>query len=329
MVGEANARESEDLHSPFTSSEVYELPFDTREQWLDFIRSGPGGQDAAEDYAAAFSEDLYERAGSGERATIRRIRYLSENLQINGFMVSPTKAGRHPVVIYNHGGAMKWGRVVLPDLLEFVRIAERGYVVLASTYRGEGGSEGQSSLDGGATRDVLALMELIDQIPAIDPDRIGVWGASRGGNLTYHLLTLTDRIDAAVIQAGPTDHVNAARRSEFDEHVYPYTIENYARDKSGTLAAISPIEWPERLASETAYLLLHGAADTRVEPTDTIRMALELQRMGRDYRLKVYDGGSHSLIENWADVRWEMDRWFDQHLMPPRAAGATNMIAAK
>jgi len=299
---------------PFTSVERYELPFETRVQWLDFIRSGPGGEKAAEEYATAFPDDLYRRAATSTDAEIYRIQYRSDDLSIRGFMVAPRDAGPHPVIIFNHGGTMQWGRIVLADLLEFVRLAERGYIVFASAYRGEGGSDGEPSLDGGATRDVLSLIELIDHVPAADADRIGVWGASRGGSLTYDLLSRTDRIDAAIIQAGPTDLVHAPRRAEFDEHVYPYTIADYESDKDGILAALSPIEWPERLSPRTQILLLHGTADERVQPEDTIRMALALQGLGRPYRLKVYDGGSHSLMENWNDVRAEMDSWFDRHL---------------
>lgn len=45
-------------------------------------------------------------------------------------------------------------------------------------------------------------------------------------------------------------------------------------------------------------------------------MAGHLARLGRTVRLVVYEGGSHTLIEHLAEVRREMDRWFDGRLRP-------------
>ncbi len=240
-------------------------------------------------------------------------------------MVEPRTPGPHPVIIFNHGGVMQWGRIILPEVLEFHRLAERGYIVLASNYRGEGGSEGKPSMDGGDVDDVLALLKLVDVLPGADPKRVGMWGFSRGGFVTYGTLARTDRVAAAVIVGGPTDLIDAPRRAEFDRFVYPHVIRDYVRDKTAALTRLSPIRWPERLASTTPLLLLQGGDDARVQPSDALRMAVALQRLKRSYRLKLYEGGSHNLLEDMSDVRREMDRWFDAYVRDGKPAPANGV----
>ncbi|WP_271145974.1 prolyl oligopeptidase family serine peptidase [Brevundimonas sp. NIBR10] len=292
---------------------AFVFPYTTRAAWLAFVRGLEGGEAAAADYATLYSEADYARYVEGRTTHIERIRYRNQGLTIHGLMVAPRTPGPHPVIIYNHGGVMQWGRILLPEVLEFNRLAERGYIVLASTYRGESGSDGQPSMDGGDVSDSLALMTVAAGLPQADADRIGMWGFSRGGLVTYGALARDPGLRAAVIVGGPTDLVHASRRAEFDAFVYPHVITDYAADPTRALTRLSPIEWPQALAA-IPLLLLQGGADDRVDPSDAVRMAAALQALHRPCRLKVYEGGSHTLSENYADVRRELDRWFDLYV---------------
>jgi dipeptidyl aminopeptidase/acylaminoacyl peptidase len=306
----------------FAAMTPHVLPFATRADWLAFVGGTSGGGAAAEHYAAVFSAADYADAASSVATRAHRITYRSGGLRVNGLMVAPRTPGPHPVIVFNHGGVMQWGRIIVPEILEFHRLAARGYIVLASNYRGEGGSEGAPSMDGGDVEDVLALLALVPKLLGADPGRIGMWGFSRGGLVTYGVLARTDRIKAAIIIGGPTDLANAPRRAEFDEFVYPFVIGGYAKNKDAALARLSPINWPATLAPATPLLLLHGGDDPRVATSDSLRMGEALQGLQRSYRLKVYEGGSHDLVENWSDVRAEIDRWLDLYLKragnPPR-----------
>jgi len=299
---------------PLVSRTAYVFPFATRAAWFDFVRGTPGGADAARDLAATISEAEYARKVAQTETRFERIVYRSDGLAIRGFLVTPVSGGKHPVIIYNHGGVMQWGRIVLPELLEFQRLAERGYVVLASMYRGEGGSEGVADMSGGDVADTLALLDVAAQLPEADTGRVGMWGVSRGGLVAYGALARTGRIAAAAIVGGPADLLTAPRRAEFDAAVYPTAVRDYARDKDAALVRISALHWPERLAATTPILLLHGGDDPRVPPADSLRMAVELQRLKRSYRLKIFEGGSHALTEHIGEVRAELDRWFDRYV---------------
>lgn len=52
---------------------------------------------------------------------------------------------------------------------------------------------------------------------------------------------------------------------------------------------------------------------------------LESNRLA--YRLKLFEGGSHDLVENYGEVRMEMDRWFDRYLRD-RLPAPPNGVAA-
>ncbi|WP_375285563.1 alpha/beta hydrolase family protein [Sphingomonas sp.] len=311
---------------PFEIREPLRLAYDTRAEWLAFVRELPDGDAAARRYDTLVSDADYSRYQSGRTVTASRIGYRSDGLLIRGIMVAPPSPGPHPVILYAHGGVARWGRIIVPEVLEFHRLAERGYIVLATAYRGEMGSEGKPSFGEGDIADVLALLKLVDRLPGADPQRVGLWGFSRGGMVSYGVLARTTRLKAAAIVGGPTDLVTAPRRAEFDRFVYPDVIAGYARDQEGALARRSAIRWPERLAP-TPILLLQGGDDPRVAPDEALRMAQALQGLKRSYRLKVYEGGGHDLLADMADARGELDRWFDTYVRDGKAAPANGVTA--
>ncbi|MXP09080.1 prolyl oligopeptidase family serine peptidase [Altererythrobacter halimionae] len=76
------------------------------------------------------------------------------------------------------------------------------------------------------------------------------------------------------------------------------------------MRTLSALYWPQDMDPDARLLLLHGADDERVEVTDSLDLAREWQALGRPFALRVYEGGSHSLIEHRADVRKLIDGWF-------------------
>lgn len=311
-----------------SAREPYRFPFPEIAGWLGFVRGQPDGAPAADAFAALFSATDYADWAMGRMTVTSRITYRSGGLAIRGLLVEPRAPGRHPVIVYNHGGIGKYGRIVLWDILEMNRLAARGYVVLASQFRGEGGSEGRPDYGGGDAEDALALIRLAEGLASADASRAGMLGFSRGGLTTYAALARSRRIAAAVIQGGPVDLVDDPRRAEFDRFVYPDAVPGYRADPEGELVRRSPIRWPERLSPEAAILIVQGGDDPRVQPVGALAMAAALQRLHRPYRLKIYEGGSHDLLRDFADVRRETDRWFDRYVrdrVAPPANGVTTL----
>ena len=64
-------------------------------------------------------------------------------------MVKPKKPGQYPCVIYNRGGNRNFGQLLVAHAaMTLGELANEGYVVIASNYRGNGRSEGRNNLVG-------------------------------------------------------------------------------------------------------------------------------------------------------------------------------------
>lgn len=292
----------------------YQISSPSQEMWLGALTNRGVPKEVIDQLATLYPTDKFSRYKASEKAEGFRITYMSEGLKVTGIMVRPKGfSGPRPVIIYNHGGVMKWGRIVLSEILEFYRLAEQGYIVLASNFRGTHGSEGKEEMGGGDITDILNMINVADRLEHADKNNIFFWGFSRGGAATYKALTYTDRITAAIIHAGPVDYLQEHRRAEFDEHVFPHVVPGYRTDKDEALRAISALHWVDQMASPP-LLLLHGQKDKRVLAQDSIKMAAKLQELGRSYRLAVYEDGDHSLLTHYEEVRQSIDLWLRKHV---------------
>lgn len=249
------------------------------------------------------------------RARLWRIAYESDGLRVAGFLAAPAGGGSRPCVIYNRGGNDEHGPVgEMRAAFVLGTLAARGYVVVASQYRGAGGGEGRDEFGGADVDDVLHLVPLLEELPEADASRLGMVGWSRGGLMTYLALTRTDRVRAAVVGGAVADSFQLlARRPEMAE-VYGRLVPGWGERREEVVAARSPIRWPERLAARTPILLLHGTADWRVHPTQSLRMAAALLALRRPFRLVLLEGGSHGLSEHRAEVDELVGEWLDRYV---------------
>ncbi len=242
------------------------------------------------------------------------ITYLSDRLRVKGYLVEPAATGRYPGVIVNRGGNREFGaftpRVVA---LMLARISSWGYVVVGSQYRGNAGGEGQEEFGGAEVDDVLNLIPLLESRPAADASRLGMYGGSRGGMMTYLALARTDRIKAAVIRSGVSDLLSGRRARPEMDTVYMDLIPGYKGKNDGPLIERSAVRWVDRLCKTTPILLLQGTADWRVEPQECLDMAKALQAGRHPYRLVMLEGGDHRLSEHTTEVYRQIRSWLDRY----------------
>jgi dipeptidyl aminopeptidase/acylaminoacyl peptidase len=145
--------------------------------------------------------------------------------------------------------------------------------------------------------------------------RIGMYGWSRGGMMTYLALTRTNRIAAAVIGGGSSDLFDGLeRRPDMEKSVYAALIPNYAKDKEAALTARSAIRWPEKINKKTPLLLLHGSADWRVDPTEVLAMVSALYKCKQPVRFVFFEGGDHGLSEYQGEVNRLIKDWLDHYV---------------
>lgn len=245
---------------------------------------------------------------------VYRITYLSDGLKIHGLMAKPKKAGEYPAIIYNRGGNRDFGALLVAHgAMTLGQIAKEGYVVIASQYRGNAGSEGQEEFGGKDVNDVTILTEVLKEIDQADTEKIGMYGWSRGGMMSYIALTKTDKIKAVVVGGARSD-LTVIDRPNMETNVYAELIPNYKANKAEELKKRSAIYWVDKFPKQVPILLLHGNADWRVKSTNSLKLALEFEKHRIPYRLKIFEGGDHGINEFRKEVDQEVINWFNRYL---------------
>lgn len=274
--------------------------------------------------ACAANGDILERkavpAPAEAAFVIERVVYESDGLRIVGFLAYPKGAPeggeRLPCVLFNRGGNRDFGAITPERFLNSARrITSWGYVLFASNYRGSPGSEGQDEFGGNDVNDVHNALRVFDRLPFADGERIGMWGHSRGGMMTYVALTRTDRVRAAVIGAGVADLERMiALRPEMDVEVAAQLVPDWTNGRAQAIAARSAVRFVDRLPANVPILLVHGTADVRVDPRDSLDMARLLFAARKPFSLLLIEGADHPMSER----RDEYDRaarvWLDRYV---------------
>lgn len=248
--------------------------------------------------------------------SIYNISYLSEGYKVKGLLITPKAPGNYPCLIYNRGGNREFGALkVAHAAFDLGRMASKGYVVIASQYRGVAGGEGLEAFGGAEVNDVLNLKAILAATPGADTSRIGMYGWSRGGMMTYLALAQAAFIKAAAVGGAIADLQNMiADRPEMETNVLAELIPNYDTHKENALKKRSASHWPERFPKDVPVLILHGTADWRVKPEQSLQLAMKLNQHRVPYRLIMYEGADHGINEFRSEVFNEIRNWFDRYL---------------
>ena len=109
-----------------------------------------------------FPQVEYDEARNQRDFESLRITYRSGGLRIVGFIYKPkhTTGRKLPAIVFNRGGTADFGAIEPEELVTFYFWAKEGFVVLASNYRGGGGSEGVDEWGGRDVDDVMNLIPL-------------------------------------------------------------------------------------------------------------------------------------------------------------------------
>lgn len=241
-----------------------------------------------------------------------RFIYTSNDTTISAFLSLPKAAPEKlPVIIYNRGGSFDFGLVNDEFLFTFLsKLASWGYLVVGTQYPGNKQSEGAEEFGGESdVRSILDLKTIIDQLSFVDKERIGMLGHSRGGMMTYLCLKQVDWIKTALTIGGLSDlESTVAFRPEMDQ-VYQKA---FGSSDSGKRER-SAMNWVDEL-NQASLCLMHGASDTRVLPTDSIKLAEKLDKIGYDYALHVIEGGNHYLTNRSTVSEMIVKDWFATNL---------------
>ncbi|MDA3906318.1 MAG: prolyl oligopeptidase family serine peptidase [Bacteroidales bacterium] len=244
--------------------------------------------------------------------------YMSDGLRVKAFMAYPKGEEQLPSIIYNRGGNREFSKIYPYRVVDILaRMASWGYVAIGSQYRGNDGGDGQEEFGGADVNDVLNLIPLLENLPQANADKIGMLGKSRGGMMTYLSLMKTDKIIAAAVVGGLSDLqlMNDGRGGEMEHYVYSQLMPNYWENKDALLKERSAITRIDEISKSCPILLMHGTADWRVSPTETMNMAGAFQQAEIPYRLVMMEGADHGLTEYKDEANQIIKEWFDRFLI--------------
>ncbi len=256
--------------------------------------------------------------------TLEKITYESDGLKVKGYISYPNDdSKKYPCIIWCRGGIGNAGAIYKFSARGiYGQLANWGYCVFASQYRGNDGGEGMDEFGGGDLNDILNLISIAEEIPQANKDIWGIEGWSRGGMMTYLTLTKSDIFKAAVVLGGIANLRCNSEENRFMRKLYEQTIGKYGeKDFDINCESRSVINFPEKLSKTTPLLIIHGNEDDRVLPHDSIDLSLKLLDLKIPFRLVLLEGGDHFLKKHRKEVDEMRKAWYEKYLKKPNSKG--------
>ncbi|MBV8391750.1 MAG: alpha/beta fold hydrolase [Alphaproteobacteria bacterium] len=169
------------------------------------------------------------------------------------------------------------------------RATANGYAALALSLRGWLGSEGENDQGLRQPLDVLAAIDWLARRPLVDRTRIGLVGASMGGQVALLAAAHKPPIQAVAAFYAPADLARWREANPF--------IRDYLDDLCGPegLPVRSPILRVTQI--DTPVLLVHGDSDQNVPVEQTLAMDEALRSHGKEVETVIVPGGTHFFSE--------------------------------
>ncbi len=261
-------------------------------------------------------------------ATMRPVRYRTrDGLEVPGYLTMPKNVEGQPVamVVFPHGGPWGRDRWGYDSFAQF--LANRGYAVFQPNFRGSTGygkaflNAGNNEWGTGAMQhDITDGVEYVITEEDIDPDRVGIFGASYGGYATLAGVTYTpDLYAAGVSYVGPSNILTLLAaippywkpmKAIFDVRVgNPDVPEDYDR-----LVEQSPLFSADQITAP--LLIIQGANDPRVNVRESEQIVVALRDLGREvsYMLAPDEGHGFAGRENRIAMAAALEQFMAQHL---------------
>lgn len=267
------------------------------------------------------------------------ISYRSDGYKIYALLTipnGPKPATGWPVILFNHGYIPPAQYRTTERYVAYVDgFARYGYIVLKSDYRGHGSSEGRASGGYGSpdyTTDVLNALASIKRYKDADPNRIGMWGHSMGGQVTLRAMVISKEIKAGVIWGGvvasyPDIMTRWTRGTGRGPSPTPRADLPFAA--SGWRNSLmrdygTPDQNPEFWASisPNSYLadiagplqLHHGLADEEVPVAFSASLYEQMQAARKTVEYYTYPGNDHNISQSFGLAETRSLQWFDKYV---------------
>ena len=259
----------------------------------------------------------------------RTVTYTARDGQtVEGVLIEPVggaPAGGAPLILDVHGGpeahdSNGWvtnysgpGQVA----------AGQGYAVFLPNYRGSTGygtafsKQHQGRYTDPEFTDLVDAKRALVEMGIADPERVGITGGSCGGYATGWASTyFSDEFAAGVMFVGISNQISKFGTTDIPYEMYNVHSLAWPWDDWQKMLEVSPIYHTDK--AETPLLIMHGAEDTRVSPSQSYELyrSIKVRKPETPVRLVLYPGEGHG--NNRAAARYDynlrMMRWFETYL---------------
>jgi dipeptidyl aminopeptidase/acylaminoacyl peptidase len=268
---------------------------------------------------------------AAEMAPMHPVAYISrDGLTIHGYLTLPPGGPKAPpAVILPHGGPWvrdTWG---FDPQVQF--LANRGLAVLQMNFRGSTGY-GKAFWQAGFKQwgrrmqdDVTDGVGWLKLLGVVDPDRIGIYGASYGGYAVLAGLAFTPDLYRCGV-----DYVGVSNLFTLLETLPEYwelgrrrlyEMIGHPENDRELLRAVSPVYHADRIRAP--LFVAQGANDPRVKKAESDQIVAALRRHGIPVRYMVKENEGHGFRneENRFDFYRAMERFLAEHLGSRKEAG--------
>jgi acetyl esterase/lipase len=256
---------------------------------------------------------------------VRDIEYVEgggDRNRLDLYLPEKTEGGL-PLVVWIHGGGWSAGsKAGCPA----VPLSAKGYAVASINYR-----LSQDAIFPAQIEDCKAAIRWLRANAAqygIDPERIGVWGASAGGHLVALLGTTagmkdwdgrggnrdqSSRVRCVVDWFGPADLTTMGSLGAKPDTPVAMLIGGPAPDNQEKARKASPLTYVGKDAAP--FLIMHGDQDNLVPLEQSQKLADALKKAGVEVKLQVVKGSGHGGIGFIStESRSLIEEFFAKHL---------------
>jgi dipeptidyl aminopeptidase/acylaminoacyl peptidase len=264
---------------------------------------------------------IEETLSSGSNYNRYIVSFTASGLKEFALMTVPTgqkPAGGFPVIVFNHGYITPEKYTPDGNYIAYVdALAASGYIVFKPNYRGNGkseGSPGSTYFSPNYAVDDLNAIAAIKKYPDANPNKIGIWGHSMGGDITLRVSEISKDVKAAVIWGGVVGNYNDILYNWQNRVSYQPAAEDLYLRNLGSQELLAqygtpsqnPAFWnlidpTENLNFINIPFQIHvGAADEQVPPDFSSSLYNKLTALGKTAEFYEYPGANHDINQSFS-----------------------------
>ena len=226
---------------------------------------------------------------------ICRADYQADGKNVEAISFAPAGNGPFPGVLLIPG----YERTARDLAPLGARLAREGFAAVAVSQPGFGKSEGPADFVGPKTLAALKVAYAkLRQERYVDPDRMAIYGYSRGGMAASLLAVELEDVKAAVFGAGVYDFQRA-----YDESTLPGVRKNMMAETGMTKEAVrerSSILRMDKL--KCPVLILHGEKDINVPVSQAKLLRDRLTQLHKEFEIKLFPDKEHAIGPEAGDM---------------------------